>query len=137
VSRSSRRQAAFGVDVEVVQFAAQQQRGDAGGEGLVVREPLFKSGTFVTVTDAGHATTFWSPCAQAIAVRFLQTLHTGDIRCAADRNGAMGNPFGAATGKVQLQGVAKFPTRASQAIPAQNDPPVVSTHPGPTVASPT
>jgi pimeloyl-ACP methyl ester carboxylesterase len=84
--------------------------------------PLFKSGTFVTVANAGHATTFWNPCAEGIAVRFLQTLHTGDTRCAADRNGAMGNPFGAATGKVQSQGVANFPTRASQAIPAENDP---------------
>jgi pimeloyl-ACP methyl ester carboxylesterase len=83
---------------------------------------LFKSATFVTVANGGHPTTFWNPCAQAIAVRFLRTLHTGDTRCAADRNGAMGNPFGAATGKVQLQGVAKFPTRARHAIPAQNDP---------------
>jgi pimeloyl-ACP methyl ester carboxylesterase len=84
--------------------------------------PLFKSGKFVTVANAGHVTTFWNPCAQAIAVRFLQTLHTGDTGCASDINGAMGNPFGSATGKLQIQGVARFPIRASQAVPAENDP---------------
>src|SRR5207237_10433003 len=72
--------------------------------------PLFKSGTFVTVANAGHVTTFWNPCAQAIAVRFLQTLHTGDTGGARDRNGAMGNPVGAATGQLKMQGVAKFRT---------------------------
>ena len=38
--------------------------------------PLFPSGKFVTVANAGHVTTFWNPCAQAIA------LHSYD---AADR----------------------------------------------------
>ncbi len=84
--------------------------------------PLFRNGTFVTVANAGHVTTWWNPCAQAIAVRFLRTLHTGDTECAGDTTGAMGNPFGTATGKLQLQGVARFPERAGQAIPAQNDP---------------
>lgn len=31
--------------------------------------PLFPSGKFVTVANAGHVTTFWNPCAQAIALR--------------------------------------------------------------------
>jgi pimeloyl-ACP methyl ester carboxylesterase len=84
--------------------------------------PLFPSGKFVTVANAGHVTTFWNPCAQAIALRFLQTLHTGDTRCAGDTTGAMGNPFGAATGKLQLRGLASFPVLARQAEPAQNDP---------------
>jgi hypothetical protein len=83
--------------------------------------PLFRNGTFVTVANAGHVTTWWNPCAQAIALRFLRTLHTGDTECAGDTRGAMGNPFGTATGKLQLQGVARFPERAGQAIPAQND----------------
>jgi pimeloyl-ACP methyl ester carboxylesterase len=84
--------------------------------------PLFPSGKFVTVANAGHVTTFWNPCAQAIALRFLQTLHTGDTRCAGDTTGAMGNPFGAATGKLQLRGIAGFPAWARQADPAQDDP---------------
>jgi pimeloyl-ACP methyl ester carboxylesterase len=84
--------------------------------------PLFGNGTFVTVANAGHVTTWWNPCAQAIAVRFLQTQNTGDTSCAADPTGAMGNPFGAATGRLQLQGVASFPTSAGRAIPAENDP---------------
>src|SRR5262249_24959079 len=49
-------------------------------------------------------------------------LHTGDTGCAADTTGAMGNPFGAATGKLQLRGLASFPAVARQAEPAQNDP---------------
>ena len=84
--------------------------------------PLFPSGKFVTVANAGHVTTFWNPCAQAIALRFLQTLQTGDTRCAADTTGAMGNPFGGATGKLQLRGLASFPALARQAEPAQSDP---------------
>jgi pimeloyl-ACP methyl ester carboxylesterase len=84
--------------------------------------PLFHSGKFVAVANAGHVTTWWNPCAQAIAVRFLETLHTGDTGCAGDTRGTMGNPFGAATGKLQLQGVARFPTTARQADPAVNDP---------------
>jgi hypothetical protein len=84
--------------------------------------PLFPSGKFVTVANAGHVTTFWNPCAQAIALRFLQTLHTGDTSCAGDTTGAMGNPFGAATGKLQLRGLASFPSLARQAEPAENDP---------------
>ena len=83
--------------------------------------PLFPSGTFVNVESAGHITTFWNPCAQAIALHFLATLHTGDTGCAASTLGAMGNPFGRATGKLQLQGVGKFPTRANDAAPAQSD----------------
>jgi hypothetical protein len=84
--------------------------------------PLFPSGNFVTVANAGHVTTFWNPCAQAIALRFLQTLQPGNTRCASDTTGAMGNPFGAATGKLQLRGVAGFPVQANQAVPAQDDP---------------
>jgi hypothetical protein len=34
----------------------------------------------------------------------------------------MGNPFGAATGKLQLRGIAGFPALARQAEPAQDDP---------------
>jgi pimeloyl-ACP methyl ester carboxylesterase len=84
--------------------------------------PLFPSGTFVDVESAGHITTFWNPCAQAIALHFLATLQTGDTSCAANPLGAMGNPFGSATGKLQLQGAGKFPTRANDAVPAREDP---------------
>ncbi|MDT7578719.1 MAG: hypothetical protein QOH17_5052 [Pseudonocardiales bacterium] len=80
--------------------------------------PLFPSGKFVTVANAGHVTTYWNPCAQAIALHFLQTLSTGDTGCAADTLGAMGNPFGGATGKLQLRGVGRFPTLARHAVPA-------------------
>ena len=31
--------------------------------------PLFPSGKFVSVANAGHVTTLWNPCAQAIALR--------------------------------------------------------------------
>ena len=34
----------------------------------------------------------------------------------------MGNPFGSATGKLQLQGAGKFPIRANHAVPAREDP---------------
>ena len=80
--------------------------------------PLFPSGKFVTVANAGHVTTFWNPCAQAIALRFLTTLRTGDTRCASDTTGAMHNPFTNATGKLQLQGLASFPDSARDAQPA-------------------
>ena len=83
--------------------------------------PLFPSGTFVNVESAGHITTFWNPCAQAIAVHFLATLHAGDTGCAGSALGAMGDPFGSATGKLQLQGVGTFPTRANDAPPARED----------------
>lgn len=52
----------------------------------------------------------------------MSPLHAGNTRCASDTTGAMGNPFGAATGKLQLRGVAGFPVQASQAVPAQDDP---------------
>jgi pimeloyl-ACP methyl ester carboxylesterase len=84
--------------------------------------PLFPTGRFVTVANAGHVTTFWNPCAQAIALRFLQTLRVGNTRCAADTTGAMGNPFGSATGKLHLRGVASFPTYVKNAVPARDDP---------------
>jgi pimeloyl-ACP methyl ester carboxylesterase len=83
--------------------------------------PLFPSGRFVTVANAGHVTTFWNPCAQAIALHFLRTLHTGRTSCAANPLGAMGNPFGGATGKLQLRGVGRFPLTAGQAPPAADD----------------
>jgi hypothetical protein len=79
---------------------------------------LFPSGKFVTVANAGHVTTFWNPCAQAIALRFLTTLRTGDTRCASDTTGAMRNPFTNATGKLQLQGLASFPASVRDAQPA-------------------
>lgn len=77
--------------------------------------PLFPSGKFITVANAGHVTTDWSPCAQAIALRFLQTLHTGDTSCAGDTLAPMASQFGSATGTLQIQGVSAFPTRAAQA----------------------
>jgi pimeloyl-ACP methyl ester carboxylesterase len=80
--------------------------------------PLFPSGKFVTVANAGHVTTFWNPCAQAIALHFLTTLRTGDTRCASDTTGAMHNPFTNATGKLQLQGLASFPASVRDAQPA-------------------
>jgi pimeloyl-ACP methyl ester carboxylesterase len=110
----------FPAGVPALLFGGELDYLDINSERSLI--PLFKSGRFVTVADAGHATTLWNACAQSIAVRFLQTLRAGDTRCAADRKGAMGNPFGAATGKVQLQGVARFPRVAGQAVPAGNDP---------------
>ena len=81
--------------------------------------PLFAGAKFVTVANGGHVTTLWSRCAAGVAVRFLATLQTGDTSCAADTRGASGNPFGSATGKLQLQGVGRFPLQASGAIPAR------------------
>jgi hypothetical protein len=72
-------------------------------------KPLFPSGQFVAVANAGHVTTFWSSCARGIATRFLQTLRVTGTRCAASTTAPMGNPFGGATGRLQLRGVAAFP----------------------------
>ncbi len=83
--------------------------------------PLFKGDPFVTVQNAGHVTTYWSPCATSIAVHFIETLHTGDTSCAADTKGAM-TPFRSPVGVLQLQGVGRFPTRAAQEIPASSVP---------------
>ncbi len=80
--------------------------------------PLIPSGTFVAVANAGHVTTYWNPCAQAIALRFVATLETGDTGCAADPQGAMTYPFGG-TGVLQLRGVAGFPTVAAHAVAGQ------------------
>jgi pimeloyl-ACP methyl ester carboxylesterase len=80
--------------------------------------PLFPSGRFVTVANAGHATTSWSPCALGIALSFLATLHSGDTSCAADPAGDRMQPFGAGIGKDQSQGVASFPARVRDAVPA-------------------
>jgi pimeloyl-ACP methyl ester carboxylesterase len=71
--------------------------------------PLFPSGRFVRVANAGHVTTYWNGCARGIAVRFLQMLRVSGTGCAASTTAAMGNPFGAVTGKLQLRGVAAFP----------------------------
>jgi hypothetical protein len=83
--------------------------------------PLFTNAKFVTVANGGHVTTFWSRCAVGIAVRFLSKLQPGDTSCAADTRGASGNPFGGAAGKLQLQGVGRFPLRSEGAIPAKVD----------------
>jgi pimeloyl-ACP methyl ester carboxylesterase len=85
--------------------------------------PLFPAGTpFVEVASAGHVTGAWNDCAQGIILHFMDTLQTGDTSCAADPNQPMHQPFGAATGTVQLQGVGSFPRNAQQATPAQVDP---------------
>ncbi len=80
--------------------------------------PLFPSGKFVSVANAGHVTTLWNPCAQAIALRFVDTLKSGDTSCAADPLGSMTFPYGG-TGVLQLRGVAGFPTTAADAVPGQ------------------
>jgi pimeloyl-ACP methyl ester carboxylesterase len=83
--------------------------------------PLFTNARFVTVANGGHVTTLWSRCAAGIAVRFLSTLQPGNTSCAADVRGPSGNPFGGATGKLQIQGVGRFALRAGDAIPAKRD----------------
>ena len=35
--------------------------------------PLFPSGRFVTVQNAGHVMTYWNPCAQSIVVDLAVT----------------------------------------------------------------
>ncbi|MBN9608437.1 MAG: hypothetical protein BGO26_19625 [Actinobacteria bacterium 69-20] len=77
--------------------------------------PLFRGDAFVTVQNAGHVTSYWNDCARSIITRFFATLRPGDTRCAANTQGQMANPFGAATGRVQLQGVAAFPATAARA----------------------
>ncbi len=77
--------------------------------------PLFPSGRFVSVANAGHVTTYWNPCARGIVDRFLKTLRVTGTGCAGDTTGAMGNPFGGATGKLQLRGVAAFPKTLASA----------------------
>lgn len=80
--------------------------------------PLFPSARFVEVANGGHVTTLWTGCGARIAIRFLSTLHAGDTACAANPRAATANPFGTATGKLQLQGVARFPLHAATALPA-------------------
>jgi pimeloyl-ACP methyl ester carboxylesterase len=77
--------------------------------------PLFPAGTpFVTIANGGHVTSLWSNCAAGIAVHFLETLKPGDTRCAANTKGQTAMPFGAALGKLQIQGVSGFPRRAGR-----------------------
>jgi hypothetical protein len=77
--------------------------------------PLFPAGTpFVTIANGGHVTSLWSKCAAGIAVHFLQTLQPGNTTCASDPRGQTGMPFGAAQGKLQIQGVSSFPLRAGR-----------------------
>src|SRR3954454_14523515 len=84
---------------------------------------LFPAGTpFVEVANAGHVTGLWNDCAAGITLHFIETLQAGDTSCAADMTAPMHQPFGAATGLVQLQGVGRFPRRAKQAIPDLPDP---------------
>src|SRR3954469_18834736 len=77
--------------------------------------PLFPAGTpFVTIANGGHVTSLWSPCAASIGAHFLQTLQPGNTQCASDTQGQTGMPFGAALGKLQIQGVSGFPRRAGK-----------------------
>ena len=48
-------------------------------------------------------------------MRFLRTLKITGTGCASNPAGAMHNPFGSATGKLQLRGVAAFPATVDQA----------------------
>jgi len=85
--------------------------------------PLFPSGTpFVQVASAGRITGLWNDCAQGIVLHFIDTFQTGDTSCASDPTTPMHQPFGAATGTLQLQGVGRFPRHAQRAIPALVDP---------------
>jgi pimeloyl-ACP methyl ester carboxylesterase len=84
--------------------------------------PLVPSGTFVDVANAGHITGAWNPCANGIIVHFMETRSPGDTSCAADTKGAMHQPFGSATGTLQLQGVGRFPLEVADAVPASVDP---------------
>jgi pimeloyl-ACP methyl ester carboxylesterase len=74
--------------------------------------------TFVTVASAGHVTTGWSPCAQRIAATFLETLRPGGLSCAANPLGDTANPFGTATGRLQVQGLGAFPLTTAEASAA-------------------
>ena len=95
--------------------------GDLNAERQLL--PLFPPGTpFVDVASAGHATGAWNDCAQGIILDFIDTLQTGDTSCASDPNAPMHQPFGAAPGAFQLQGVGRFPRQGQQAPPAQVDP---------------
>jgi len=77
--------------------------------------PLFPAGTpFVTIANGGHVTSLWSNCAAGIAVHFLKTLRPGNTKCASDTRRQTGMPFGSALGKLQIQGVSRFPRRAGK-----------------------
>jgi hypothetical protein len=71
----------------------------------------------VTLANAGHVTTNWSPWARRS--RSTSYRHCiGDTSCAANTLGAMANPAGTSTGILQLQGVGKIPLYARDAVPA-------------------
>ena len=81
-------------------------------------KPLFTNAPFIEIANGGHVTTLWTACGNQIAVRFLRTLNTGSTACAANTQGATGNPFGASAGVLQVQGVNGFPRKAAGARPA-------------------
>jgi len=86
---------------------------DDAAERTLLR--VFPTGTpFVTIANGGHVTSLWSNCAAGIAVHFLRTLQVGSTKCASDTQGQTGMPFGAALGKLQIQGVSAFPRRAGK-----------------------
>ncbi|HEY2458659.1 MAG TPA: alpha/beta fold hydrolase [Candidatus Acidoferrum sp.] len=70
---------------------------------------LFPNSTKVTIPEAGHETTGWSACADAIANNFIETLSAGDTSCAA-------------TPGALFAAVGRFPLFAEDARPAKIDP---------------
>lgn len=84
--------------------------------------PLFPHAQFVQVASSGHVPGFWSPCAQAIELRFIATLHTGDTSCASDLQAPFHEIFEPPSDAVPYHGVGTFPLVAEQARPAAVDP---------------
>jgi pimeloyl-ACP methyl ester carboxylesterase len=70
---------------------------------------LFSNSTSVIVAEAGHETTGWSSCADAIANQFIETLSTGDTSCAA-------------TPGIVFAAVGRFPLLVKDARAAKIDP---------------
>ena len=66
---------------------------------------LFPGSTFVPVTEAGHATIYFTQCAANLESQFIETLQVGDTSCAK-------------TPETVWPALGRFPLVASQARPA-------------------
>jgi pimeloyl-ACP methyl ester carboxylesterase len=81
----------------------------------------FPRGHQVEIANAGHITSLWSPCANAIELHFIATLRSGETTCAANTRAPFHSYGAPPTRFVPLRALASFPRLASEAQPAQVD----------------
>ena len=67
---------------------------------------LFPDSNFVTVTEAGHETGFYTQCARDLMAHFVETLEVGDTSCTT-------------TPETVFPAVGRFPLKANDARPAE------------------